>query len=148
VSQQNKIVQTHQAHKSSATYVSTPCDGKLVATCGEDRSIKLFDISSGKKLTSLDVHTGTVLAAQFHPSDPILTSASHDRTVCFFDIRTHNEILNQLAIDSASVELIDFASNSLVSVSCDYIKFIDWNPSILFDHFAIGLENIQDQVFL
>jgi len=56
-------------------------DGKLLATAGYDRSVKLWNVADGSLVRSIDVHNGAVFDLAWHPTGRLLASASADETV-------------------------------------------------------------------
>ena len=55
-------------------------DGKVLATCGYDKKIELWDAASAKPLRTLEGHTGAVYDVAFSPDSRFLVSASADDT--------------------------------------------------------------------
>ncbi|MCA9081595.1 MAG: hypothetical protein KDA58_13610 [Planctomycetaceae bacterium] len=55
-------------------------DGKVLATCGYDRDIILWDANTGEQLRSLSGHNGAVYDVAFSPDSAFLASASADDT--------------------------------------------------------------------
>ncbi len=54
----------------------------LRVTCGSaDRSVHVWDADSGRLLYKLPGHTGSVNEVVFHPKEPIVTSASSDKSL-------------------------------------------------------------------
>lgn len=47
---------------------------------------QLWDLRAGKMMTEFAQHTGPVSDVEFHPHEFLLASASHDRTVNFWDL--------------------------------------------------------------
>jgi WD40 repeat protein len=63
-------------------------DGEtVVAGCG-DRTMRIFDTSSGKQTKVLRQHSDWVQAVAFNPGGTLLVSASRDRTARVFDTKT------------------------------------------------------------
>lgn len=56
-------------------------DGKTLASGGGDRTIRLFDVASGKQLHVFKQHADWVQSVAFSPDGAKLLSASRDRTV-------------------------------------------------------------------
>src|SRR5206468_2020998 len=63
-------------------------DGKLLATCGYDKLIKLWDAASGKEVRTLKEHSDSVYAVAFRPDGQLLASAAADRAVKLWDVAT------------------------------------------------------------
>ncbi len=63
-------------------------DGKMLASCGYDRLIKLWDISATKELRVLKDHSDSVYSIAFSPDGKLLASAAADRAVKVWDVAT------------------------------------------------------------
>ena len=63
-------------------------DGKTLASCGYDKLIKLWDVSSGKVIRTLREHSDSVYAVGFSPDGKLLASAAADRAVKLWDAST------------------------------------------------------------
>src|SRR5262249_8991154 len=66
-------------------------DGKLVATGGEDKVIRIWDTATMRERLALLGHTGTVHWLAFE-KDGTLTSCASDHTVRRWDVATGKEI--------------------------------------------------------
>jgi len=62
-------------------------DGKLVALGGSDRSVHLFDAETLRAQPGFRAHDGDVGALTFHPTQPILATASADGSVKVWNYR-------------------------------------------------------------
>jgi WD40 repeat protein/serine/threonine protein kinase len=60
-------------------------DGRRLATGSEDRSIKLWDTTTGEEVFTLRGHTSGVLCVAFSPDGQRIASGSWDRTVRVWD---------------------------------------------------------------
>src|SRR5579871_4433620 len=61
-------------------------DGKILASCGYDRLIKLWDMTAKKELNVLKDHSDSVYGIAFSPDGKLLASAAADRAVKVWDV--------------------------------------------------------------
>ncbi len=73
-------IRSFQGHADILYDAEISPDGKLLATCGYDRLITIWDIASGDKLHELKGHNGAVYDVGFSPDSRFLVSASADDT--------------------------------------------------------------------
>jgi hypothetical protein len=73
-------------HMDSVLSVAFSPDGKILASGSADRTIKLWDVATGKELRTLSGHTSYVLSVAFSPDGKILASGSGDRTINLWDV--------------------------------------------------------------
>ena len=58
-------------------------DGQLVASAGNDRTIKLWDTTTGERRLILEVHSANIAAPAFTPDGDTLISTDNSGTVKF-----------------------------------------------------------------
>jgi len=63
-------------------------DGTKVVSGSADRSVYVWEVASRKVLYKLPGHNGTVNEAVFHPTEPIICSASSDRQLFLGELAT------------------------------------------------------------
>jgi WD40 repeat protein len=67
------------------TGVAFSPDGRRIATCGEDRTVRLWDAASGQEMLTLKGHTDIVRSVAFSKDGRRLVSGGWDRTVRVWD---------------------------------------------------------------
>lgn len=83
------------AHRDILFDAEISPDGKLLATAGYDRVIRIWEFASGKHLRQLPSHNGAVFDLAFSPDSRLLLSASGDSTGKVWDV-TSGERLDTL----------------------------------------------------
>ena len=76
-----------QAHRGMATALAFSLDGKLIASTGSDRLIKIWDAVTGEQLQTLSGHTDYVPLLLF-VDDRTIVSQSYDKTIRQWDLTT------------------------------------------------------------
>ena len=66
-------------------------DGKTLASGSEDKTIKLWDVATGKEQATLKGHTEWVKSVAFSPDGKTLASGSGDSTIKLWDVATGKE---------------------------------------------------------
>jgi WD40 repeat protein len=123
-------------HRDSVKGVAFSPDGTLVASCGEDKSVRLWYTTGRKRIKALIGHEKPVNKVAFSPSGAFLASASEDRTVrlwhvskrfCITALRGHTgsvtgaafspaETLLATASDDGTLRLWDVQKRPIVAV--------------------------------
>ena len=76
-------------------------DNSKFVSCGSDKLIFLWDVTSGQAIRKLVGHDRKVNALAFGPKEDVLLSASHDKTVKIWDMRTRSRAPIQTLSDAA-----------------------------------------------
>lgn len=67
-------------------------DGTLLASGNNDRTITLWEVSTGQGPRTLSDHTGDVWGIAFNPDGTLLASASKDKTIKLWEVSTGQEL--------------------------------------------------------
>ena len=65
---------------------------RLVGSCSDDKSVKLWDLNTQKLLISFNQHTNIVKQTCFSPDGTCLISGSFDKNIKVVDIRSKRVI--------------------------------------------------------
>jgi WD40 repeat protein/tRNA A-37 threonylcarbamoyl transferase component Bud32 len=81
-----------QGHVAPLNAVAVSPDGRTLASAGEDRVVKLWDLASRRVVHSLTAHTATVCGLAFSPDGRVLASGSRDGTIVLWDVSGGTEL--------------------------------------------------------
>lgn len=78
-------LRTIEAHDGWIRAVAVSPDGRIVASCGNDRKVKLWSTRDGSPIRELNGHESHVYNVAFHPRQNFLVSADHRGVVKQWD---------------------------------------------------------------
>jgi WD40 repeat protein len=79
-------------HDDVIQYLAFSPNGKILASAGYDRLIKLWDLKAGKLLHVLKDHSDSVYSLAFSPDSTLLVSGGADRAVKVWDVASGNRL--------------------------------------------------------
>jgi len=122
----------HSVTNATQIYVlAVSADGRLIAEGGQDRFVRIRRAESLDLLREFRVHDGPLTALAFHPTRPILATASADLTMRLWDHRS-GEMLEEIRGPISPVASLDFSPSGrrLVSASANGWALV-WLPRSL-----------------
>jgi WD40 repeat protein/serine/threonine protein kinase len=84
----NQPTRELHGHKREVCHVAYSPDGKRLASCSWDGTIKIWDPANEMELRTLREHDGEVNCVTFSPDGKTLASAGDDRTVRLWDVES------------------------------------------------------------
>jgi WD40 repeat protein len=81
-----------QGHVAPLNAVAISPNGRTLASAGEDRVVKVWDLADSRVLHSFAVHSGAVWGLAFCPDGKLLATGSRDGTIALWDLRSGTEL--------------------------------------------------------
>ena len=83
-----QLKHTLQDHSDSVYAVAFSPDGRLLASAGADRSVKVWEVATGQRLYSLNDAADWVYAVAWHPDGKHLAAAGVDKSIRVWEAST------------------------------------------------------------
>ncbi len=120
-----KKAKTLTGHDSTVMAMAISPDGKTMATASYDRSVRVWDLSTGECREKLHGHTGPVRALAFSPDGLRLASAGSDLSIKIWNVKDgsprnswhgHNDMIRSLTFSPDGNLLISAANDQTIKV--------------------------------
>lgn len=114
------VLCTYSGHTAHVLGLSWSTDGKWIASAGSDKTVQIWDTSSGKNVQTYRRHTFVVQAVAWSPDERYIASAGDDRTVQVWNANT-GELVLAYQGHSGYVTMLAWSpdSSSIASASSD-----------------------------
>jgi len=80
-----EVLRLKDAHLSGAYAVAYSPDGKLLASCGKDAKVMLWNMANGREVRVFAGHVGEVYGVAYSHDGKLLASAGQDKTIRLWD---------------------------------------------------------------
>ncbi|MEA5625898.1 serine/threonine-protein kinase [Nostoc sp. UHCC 0251] len=118
------LANTLQGHENSVLSVTISPDGETIASSGGDRTIKLWNLTTGKQ-SSLNAYSQQVNAVMISPDGKNLVSGNDDSTIKIWNLATgkqirtltgHSDSVHALAISADSQTLVTGSDDNTIKI--------------------------------
>lgn len=125
-----KSVRTFRGHSKSVSSLCLLPDENILVSAGDDQSLRVWNLETGKLIRSLNQHTKAVHSLARRPSEdglPMVASASEDRTIRFWQ-PTIGRMVRYVRLDAEPLSIAWLNEDTLVAGCVDgRLRTIDTN---------------------
>ena len=98
-----------------------------MVSASDDKTLKVWDLASGKAVATLQGHAASVLACAVTPDGRRVVSASSDQTLKVWDLTTYACLLTHHG-DAAYTAVTATETSIIAGDHLGSIWFLDWPP--------------------
>ena len=111
------IVDVKNAHSDTVFGVCFNPDDKMLASCGADKFVKVFEVPSGKFVKSFEGHTHHVLDVGWKNDGKLLASAGADNSIKVWNFETGEQVRTMMGHGKQVTRLVFVGASSRI-VTC------------------------------
>ncbi|ETO29106.1 NB-ARC domain-containing protein, partial [Reticulomyxa filosa] len=104
-------------HLGDVNGIGVSPDCSKIVSCSNDKTIRIWDLSSGRQLQALEGHKEGIHAAQFSPDGSKIVSGSSDQTIQIWNLSS-NQPVQLLEGHSDNVNEVQFSPDGSKVISC------------------------------
>lgn len=121
-----KQIQVLRGHRRGVAAVRFSPDGRSIASCSADATIRIWDTATGKQLQTLEGHLAGISTIAWSPDSKTLASGSDDKAIRLWDVSAGKSYPKPLLGHSNYIYSLAFSpkGNMLVSGSYDEAVFL------------------------
>ncbi|WP_437657009.1 AAA family ATPase [Sorangium sp. So ce1182] len=116
---------TLSGHSDAVNACAVSPDGQRIVSASSDNTLKVWDLASGKLLSTLEGHSGAVNACAVSPDGQRIVSASYDKTLKVWDLASgkllstlegHSEEVNACAVSPDGQRIVSASGDETLKV--------------------------------
>jgi WD40 repeat protein len=111
------VVEVKNAHSDTVFGVCFSPDGKMLASCGADKFVKVFEVPGGKLVKSFEGHTHHVLDVGWKADGKLLASAGADNVIKVWNFETGEQARTMTGHSKQITRLVFVGATSRI-VTC------------------------------
>lgn len=125
---QSPEIKVQIGHSGIITQVVLSPDGRLVLSASHDRTLKLWEVVTGRLIRTFEGHTGCVDAICFSPGGNYIFSGGEDETIILWETSTGN-VLKKFKGNNNKVTSLSVSSDGSLLVSSAGSEIKIWNAN-------------------